>query len=83
MSKIIWASGSSIVFLVRVDCAKINPKDLRCFRDYIGGNNKHIVRLAEKDVQIGEKKYKYFAMQGRSCPNNIVGVYTNMYFCKS
>lgn len=63
MSKIIWASGSSIVFLVRVDCAKINPKDLRCFRDYIGGNNKHIVRLAEKDVQIGEKKYKYFAMQ--------------------
>ena len=73
MSKIIWASGSSTVFLVRVDCAKIDKKDLRCFRDYVGGNNKHIVRLAEKDVRIGEKKYKYFAMQGGRCPNIIVG----------
>ena len=64
MSKMMWASASSIVFVVRVDCAKIDDKGLRCFRDYIDGHNKHIIRLAEKDVQIGEKKYKYFAMQG-------------------
>ena len=36
---------------------------LRCLRDHIDGHNKHIVRLAEKDVFFGDKKYKYFAMQ--------------------
>ena len=36
---------------------------LRCLRDHIDGHNKHIIRLAEKDVFFGEKKYKYFAMQ--------------------
>ena len=51
------------MFLVRVDCSKVPEKGLRCFRDHIDGHNKHIIRLGEKDVHIGGKKYKYFAMQ--------------------
>ena len=63
MQKMMWASASSIVFMVRVDCTKVGDKGMRCFRDYIDGHNKHIIRLAEKDVYVGEKRYKYFAMQ--------------------
>ena len=46
---------------------------LRCLRDHIDGHNKHIIRLAEKDVNFGTKKYKYFAMQstgGGHFPSN-------------
>jgi len=63
MGQMMWASAASIVFLVRVDCSKVPEKGLRCFRDHIDGHNKHIIRLGEKDVHMGGKKYKYFAMQ--------------------
>ena len=49
--------------MVRVDISKVPGEGLRCLRDHIGSNNKHIVRLAEKDVQYGDKTYKYFVMQ--------------------
>ena len=63
MQKMMWASASSMVFMVRVDLDKVAERGMRCFRDYIDGHNKHIIRLAEKDVRVGEKRYKYFAMQ--------------------
>jgi len=63
IGQIMWASASSIVFMVRVDCSKIDDEGLRCLRDHIDGHNKHIIRLAEKDVFFGDKKYKYFVMQ--------------------
>ena len=55
--------AASIVFMVRVDCSKVPDEGLRCFRDHIDGHNKHIIRLGEKDVYFGEKKYRYFVMQ--------------------
>ena len=63
MQKMMWASASSMVFMVRVDLDKVDERGMRCFRDYIDGHNKHIIRLAEKDVRVGDKRYKYFAMQ--------------------
>ena len=39
---------------------------VRCLRDHIDAQNKHIIRLAEKDVFFGDKKYKYFVMQSTS-----------------
>jgi len=63
VGKMMWASASSIVFMVRVDKSKVNDESLTCLRDHIDGHNKHIVRLAEKDVTIGSKDYKYFVMQ--------------------
>ena len=39
---------------------------VRCLRDHIDAQNKHIIRLAEKDVFFGDKKYKYFIMQSTS-----------------
>ena len=54
---------ASIVFMVRVDTSKVPEEGLRCLRDHIDGHNKHIIRLAEKDVQYGDKAYKYFVMQ--------------------
>ena len=60
-----FLTAASIVFLVRVDCSIVPEKGLQCVRDHIDGHNhnKHIIRLGEKDVHIGGKKYKYFAMQ--------------------
>ena len=49
--------------MVRVDTSKVPSEGLRCLRDHIDGHNKHIIRLAEKDVQFGDKTYKYFVMQ--------------------
>merc|ERR1719323_113230 len=63
IGQIMWASASSIVFMVRVDTSKVPEEGLRCMRDHIDGHNKHIIRLAEKDVQYGDKTYKYFVMQ--------------------
>lgn len=63
IGQMMWASASSIVFMVRVDCSLVSDENLRCFRDHIDGHNKHIIRLAEKDVLFGDKRYKYFVMQ--------------------
>jgi len=63
LNKMMLASGSSMVFMVRVDKAAVQDERLRRFRDYIDGHNKHIIRLGEKDVTIGDKTYTYFVMQ--------------------
>ena len=58
-----WAAGSSIVFMVRVDNSLVPDEKLARFRDYIDGHNKHIIRLGEKSVTIESKKFTYFVMQ--------------------
>jgi len=63
IGQMMHASASSIVFMVRVDKSKVKDENLTCLRDHIDGHNKHIVRLAEKDVTIGNKEYTYFVMQ--------------------
>jgi len=63
IGQIMHASAASIVFMVRVDMSKVPEEGLRCFRDHIDGHNKHIIRLGEKDVQMGDKQYKCFVMQ--------------------
>jgi len=63
LNKMMLAAGSSMVFMVRVEKAKVADDRLRRFRDYIDGHNKHIIRLGEKDVTIGDKTYTYFVMQ--------------------
>lgn len=37
MQKMMWASASSMVFMVRVDLDKVGERGMRCFRDYIDG----------------------------------------------
>ena len=44
IGKIMWASASSIVFMVRADMTIVKESHLRCLRDHIDGHNKHIVR---------------------------------------
>ena len=45
--------------------SKVTNSQLKAFRDYIDGHNKHNIRLEEKDVPVKgtNKYYKYFAMQ--------------------
>ena len=66
MQKMMWASASSIVFMVRADMSVVKDEQLKCLRDHVDGDSKHIIRLAEKDVHVGGKRYKYFVMQGTS-----------------
>ncbi|ESO92648.1 hypothetical protein LOTGIDRAFT_233083 [Lottia gigantea] len=63
LKKMMHASGMSIVFIVRVDKAIVPESKMTRFRDHIDGHNKHIVRLSEKQVHIGEKTYQYFVLQ--------------------
>ena len=66
-----FAISNKHTFLTLVEIKKVcnilisleNVSGLRCLRDHIDGHNKHIIRLAEKDVFFGDKKYKYFVMQ--------------------
>ena len=65
MQKMMYASGATIVYMVRVDMSKVDNARLKGFRDYIDGHNKHNVRLEEIDVRVEgtTQNYKYFAMQ--------------------
>jgi len=86
IGKIMWASASSIVFMVRVDCSLVGDESLRCLRDHIDGHNKHIIRLAEKDVTIREKKFKYFVLQstgGGHFPSRYVHAETALNLIKA
>ena len=66
MEKMMWASASSIVFMVRADMSLVKEDQLRCLRDHVDADNKHIIRLAERDVHVGLKHFKYFVMQATS-----------------
>ena len=58
-----WASGSSIVLMVKVDKEKVAEHKMVKFRDHIDAHNKHVVRLAEREVVNGDRKYQIFALQ--------------------
>jgi len=63
MKKIMWASGSSIVFMVKIDKTKIPASKMTKFRDHTDAHNKHVVRLGEKEVIIDGKPFQFFALQ--------------------
>lgn len=63
MEPMMWASGVSSVLLVKVDKSVVPPRALTKFRDHIDAHNKHIVRLAEREVVCGERSYQMFALQ--------------------
>ena len=60
---IMWASGASFVFLVKIDRSKVDEFAITKFRDHIDAHNKHIVRLGEKEVLVDRKQYSVFCMQ--------------------
>ena len=59
----IWASGASIVFLVKLDMAKVSECSLKKFRDHIDAGNNHIIRLAERELETDNKVFRIFCMQ--------------------
>lgn len=63
MQHMMWASGSSIIVMVRVDKEKVADHKMTKFRDHIGAHNKHLVRLAEREVVSGGRRFQVFAMQ--------------------
>ena len=63
MQKVMLASGVSASILVKVDKSIVPESHMRKFRDHIDSHNKHIVRLAEKEVLIEGKPYQFFALQ--------------------
>lgn len=63
LKHIMWAAGSSIVFLVKIDKSKVADSNIAKFRDHIDAHNKHVVRLAEKELLVDEKSYSVFCMQ--------------------
>ena len=62
MKKMMWASGTSIVFIVKIDKSKIPRNMLTKFRDHIDLRNQHVVRLGEKEVVIDGKPFQFFAL---------------------
>ena len=52
LHRIMWASGFSIVFLVKIDRSKVPEFTITKFRDHIDAHNKHIVRLGEKELLV-------------------------------
>ena len=63
LQHVMWASGSSVVLMVKVDKEKVAEHKMMKFRDHIDAHNKHLVRLAEREVVCGERKYQMFALQ--------------------
>ena len=45
MNHIMWAAGSSVVFMVKIDKGMVAESTIAKFRDHIDAHNKHIVRL--------------------------------------
>ena len=83
IGKIMWASASSIVFMVRADMTIVKESHLRCLRDHIDGHNKHIVRygghhginLKESEVttvkikiDLGNHPCNHFQVSRERCP---------------
>merc|ERR1711881_827765 len=71
LKKMMWASGSSNILMVKVDPSKVPSEHLTKFRDHVDAHNKHIVRLGEKNVVIGGKKIYHVCAAGngwRSLP---------------
>ena len=58
-----WAAGSSIVFIVKIDKSKVGDSTIAKFRDHIDAHNKHIVRLGERDLQVDGRLFSVFCMQ--------------------
>ena len=63
MEKIMHAAGASISILVKVDKSLVPESKMARFRDHIDSHNKHIVRLAEKEVMFDGKPYQFFVLQ--------------------
>jgi len=63
LNHIMWASGSSIVFMVKIDKTMVAENQIAKFRDHIDAHNKHIVRLGEKELIVDGKSYTVFCMQ--------------------
>ena len=60
---VMWASGSSIVFMVKIDKSKVASSTIANFRDHIDAHNKHIVRLGERELVADGKHFSLFCMQ--------------------
>ena len=58
-----WAAGSSIVFIVKIDRSKVEDSTIAKFRDHIDAHNKHIVRLGERELLVDGKLFTVFCMQ--------------------
>jgi len=63
LQHIMWAAGSSIVFMVKIDKSLVDSASIAKFRDHIDAHNKHIVRLGEKEVDVDGKMFSLFCMQ--------------------
>merc|ERR550525_845727 len=63
MQHMMWASGSSIVMIIKADKEKVAEWKMMKFRDHIDAHNKHLVRLAEREVTSNGKKYQMFCVQ--------------------
>ena len=63
LQHVMWAAGSSFVFLVKIDKSKVDSKAITKFRDHIDAHNKHIVCLGEKTLFVDAKEFLVFSMQ--------------------
>ena len=63
LNHIMWASASSIVFMVKIDKSKVAESTIAKFRDHIDAHNKHIVRLGERELLVDGKAFSVFCMQ--------------------
>ena len=63
MNKIMYASGASLCILIKVDKSIVPESKMTRFRDHIDSHNKHVVRLAEREVMFDGKPYQFFVLQ--------------------
>ena len=63
LQHMMWASGSSIILMVKIDKEKVAEHKMVKFRDHIDAHNKHLVRLAEREIVCGGRRFQMFALQ--------------------
>ena len=63
MEKMMLATASTMIFLIKIDKTKVPDFQLSKFRDDYGYGNKRYLMLAEREVEISGTSYHVFAMQ--------------------
>ena len=63
MSKMMLATGSSMVFIVKMDKSMVKESAITKFRDDFRSGNRHWRMMGEREVEIGGKLYHVMAIQ--------------------
>ena len=64
MARMMLATGSTMVFIVKIDKSVIGEREIIKFRDDFRNGNRHWRMMAEREVEIAGKLYHVMSIQG-------------------